>query len=870
MFKNGAKWLCADFHLHTKSDKEFVYNGDDNSFIQTYVDKLIKEEIQVACITNHNKFDKNQYKALSKKGRQNGILFYPGVELSVKEGSNGIHCLIIFDEKQWVKGDDNNSINDFLNEVFKGIKDRENSNVKCNTDLISTIDTLKSYKKDFFIVMAHVDDRSGFFYECDGGLIKALTQKEDFHKYILGFQKSRKRDNLSNYINNWGGKEIALLEGSDCKSIDEIGKNKVFIKLGDSSFYTLQYALQDYKNRISSKKPKNTHGYIHSVQYIGGKLDGTKINFSKNLNTLIGIRGSGKSSILETVRYGLSLFPDVDAKYKNSLVENVLGSGGKIIVEAYDKNGIKYQIEKILNEETSVLDEDERMLNISINSIINNPLYFGQKDLSFAQSGYEFTLLEKLIGDKLGSELDDVTKYNNELKNKIRELVEVQSEVLSSEDLKKKNNDLKHRMKIYKEKGVDKKLEKQTAYQKDQIKLEQFITKIKEVFKLLDDSINEIEIKDLEIGTYESEFNSALFIDVEKELNTVKKLIEQIQQKNIEISKTASNLEKLNDNFKKELNFLKDEFAEIKREIQDSTLNPDSYLEQTSEIEKNEQRIKDLETKEKKISDIEIAIKTASSKRNDSLKIIFDKYQSYIEKINVSQDELKLSIKFKGDRNSFKKSMIENFRGTGLSETKISKIEKNFIDYVSILLDFFLNDGIKLRKLMTGNEYEKLSTKLLENYEKYIDIESSNLVQIKYHDKPLEQHSIGQRASALILFILTQQDNELIIIDQPEDDLDNQVIYKEVIRTIKDKKQNVQFIFATHNANIPVLGDAEIVLSTKYDDEKIYVDNGNIDNPSTQKNIVDIMEGGHEAFEKRKIIYDIWDNKISSNTNRLY
>jgi len=127
MFKNGAKWLCADFHLHTKSDKEFVYNGDDNSFIQTYVDKLIKEEIQVACITNHNKFDKNQYKALSKKGRQNGILFYPGVELSVKEGSNGIHCLIIFDEKQWVKGDDNNSINDFLNEVFKGIKDREKS-----------------------------------------------------------------------------------------------------------------------------------------------------------------------------------------------------------------------------------------------------------------------------------------------------------------------------------------------------------------------------------------------------------------------------------------------------------------------------------------------------------------------------------------------------------------------------------------------------------------------------------------------------------------------------------------------------------------------------------------------------------------------
>ena len=122
----------------------------------------------------------------------------------------------------------------------------------------------------------------------------------------------------------------------------------------------------------------------------------------------------------------------------------------------------------------------------------------------------------------------------------------------------------------------------------------------------------------------------------------------------------------------------------------------------------------------------------------------------------------------------------------------------------------------------------------------------------------LRQHSIGQKASALILFILTQSDNDIILIDQPEDDLDNKIIYDELISTIIEKKQGVQFIFATHNANIPVLGDAERVLVVEYQDTKIDVNQGNIDSDETHQQIVDIMEGGKEAFDKRQLIYTSW------------
>jgi hypothetical protein len=106
--------------------------------------------------------------------------------------------------------------------------------------------------------------------------------------------------------------------------------------------------------------------------------------------------------------------------------------------------------------------------------------------------------------------------------------------------------------------------------------------------------------------------------------------------------------------------------------------------------------------------------------------------------------------------------------------------------------------------------------------------------------------------------VLGQQENDVIIIDQPEDDLDNQTIYEDVIKLIRALKPTVQLIFATHNPNIPVLGDAEQIHACAFAGDAVTVQCGGLDDPAQQKRIVDIMEGGKEAFEKRKAIYKIW------------
>ncbi|MFH1527942.1 MAG: TrlF family ATPase, partial [Bacteroidota bacterium] len=101
IFENGATWVRADFHLHTKADNTFPYNEDPNSYVTKYIEKLKSEEIRIAVITNHSKFDLAEFKELRKNAEREEIYMLPGVEFSVKDGAKGLHILIVFND-EWI------------------------------------------------------------------------------------------------------------------------------------------------------------------------------------------------------------------------------------------------------------------------------------------------------------------------------------------------------------------------------------------------------------------------------------------------------------------------------------------------------------------------------------------------------------------------------------------------------------------------------------------------------------------------------------------------------------------------------------------------------------------------------------------------
>ncbi|PDP76291.1 AAA family ATPase, partial [Porphyromonas gingivalis] len=175
-------------------------------------------------------------------------------------------------------------------------------------------------------------------------------------------------------------------------------------------------------------------------------------------------------------------------------------------------------------------------------------------------------------------------------------------------------------------------------------------------------------------------------------------------------------------------------------------------------------------------------------------------------------------------------------------------------------IDIWKNNFQQLAEILNENQLVDFKKRFYSNIFDLLTFKVPNRLTIKFEGKPLKDHSLGQRASALILFLLTQKENDILIIDQPEDDLDNQTIYQDVIHEIKKLKGEMQFIFATHNANIPVLGDSENLVACEYIDSKeIKLEKGSIDRQPIQEKIINIMEGGKDAFNIRRNIYKIWE-----------
>ncbi|MCI5221143.1 MAG: hypothetical protein D3924_00315 [Candidatus Electrothrix sp. AR4] len=133
-----------------------------------------------------------------------------------------------------------------------------------------------------------------------------------------------------------------------------------------------------------------------------------------------------------------------------------------------------------------------------------------------------------------------------------------------------------------------------------------------------------------------------------------------------------------------------------------------------------------------------------------------------------------------------------------------------------------------------------------------------DLLRVKYSKDPssgefdqLEKGSAGQKAAAILAFLLSHG-NDPLIMDQPEDDLDNALIYDLIVTQIHKNKDHRQLIIITHNPNIVVNGDAELVHLLKYKNGQIQLaQQGGLEEADIREAVCTIMEGGRDAFEKR-------------------
>lgn len=874
-FDQGAQWIRADFHMHTRADREFKYTGDDSYYYSNYVDALEQAGIRLGIITNHNKFDFNEFKALRKTAQKKGISLLPGVELSVNDGANGIHTLVVFSDDWLADGHDH--INPFLGVAFEGKipAQYEQENGRSSLSLLETLKKLESYHRDFFLVFAHVEAPSGLWAELDGGRLSELGQNELFRRRTLGFQKVRTynklqekgkpcRAKVQQHLGDWYPAE---LEGCDAKCIEDIGQGKVcYLKLGELSFEAVKFALSSPDARVAFEPPKHQASFIRSIHFDGGILEGKTLHFSSELNTLIGIRGSGKSSILEAIRYVLDISRGEkaqDTKYKDELIRHTLGSGGKVTLTACDVYGQEFTISRIFRELPNVYLDGKLQPGVSIReTVLRRPIYFGQKDLSSTGEGFETDLVEKLVGEKLRAQRDEIEAQRQHVRDAAKRWLKLSDTVELKRDYEAQLEDAKFRLKKFEEYGVADKLQKRLGFQQDASALARMKERADSFVIALGQLVAEHEDELRNATSHVSKQNPEFFAAYYTEFSNLVAKIEQLKTIEQDARAITVRLNAKQGEFEGARTNLQEEFAQVERqlaqELKQSGMNviqPDDFLTQQQRKTKAEQMLDALAKQESQQSSIRDSLFTEIDKLNELWLREFNTIKAELDRVNSGHTALQIDADFKGDKEAAIGFMQQLFKGSNIRETTLRAVMEDYTDFGGLLR------ALPQAMAKAGSTPEVFEKTFMQNLSELVTWQVPNRFVIRYRGKELKHHSLGQRASALLLYVLSQRQNDVIIIDQPEDDLDNQTIYDDVIKLLREMKPHAQFIFATHNANFPVLGDAEQVHSCEYQDEKVTVQSGSIDARPVQDAIINIMEGGQEAFSRRKEVYNLWKSQ---------
>ena len=271
-------------------------------------------------------------------------------------------------------------------------------------------------------------------------------------------------------------------------------------------------------------------------------------------------------------------------------------------------------------------------------------------------------------------------------------------------------------MSIYQEKGVAEKLKKQSGYTTDKAKLDSVKSRMDSTLQTMRTAYEKNSSLSGLLQGYDSECNKDLFIETQILLDFVDEQLKNIKSSIDAIENKKENLGDIILRLDKRIAGLADEFAEIKREIKDDTLDVDGFVKLTEELEKVKEKLSRLNEEALSKRKIEEEFTKAERQLNDVLLERFNAYKAETERINQAQNELKIEISFKGDKEGFKAQLKTDFRGSGISDSKYQIMSEEFADYVALIEDWVLFDGKKLRGIISQSEYVKLVSRLQEQY----------------------------------------------------------------------------------------------------------------------------------------------------------
>jgi len=914
MVQVGARWWKLDFHTHTPASMDYGRHEPHLRNTVTpreWLSSFVEKGIECVAVTDHNTaswVDRLQAEAAVMRNEGKIIHVFPGVEITA---NGNIHILAIFDPSK--------SSEIVMAAVgtakFRG--EYGNSDAVAGESAENIVDEIT--KLGGIAIPAHIDMKAGMCQIQSSHTIKQICHKSSAVEVI--FPEGGRGPEHDECLRRYKVLELGLAEviGSDAHRPDEVGRAYTWVKMSSPTIDGVRLALVDgassikRSNMVTGNPNAVSSNVIHSISIDKAKYCGRgkplEIVFNPWLNSIIGGRGSGKSSILEFIRLALGRDKDLlDIPGRNEVKETFTrfaqksadrDADGVLLDETciscvIQKEGAYYLLKWVSNVPNVAIfkwdgqewkaEHGDARSRFPVKIFSQKQIY----DIARNPSALIRIIDETDVVDLFGWKMAWTEKENKFLSLCGQRRV-LQGQMANKNVLEGQLSDVIQKIDVIESSGHAQVL----SDFNDAMKKHTAIVDFKESYSNLGEKLSE------QMRTADQlKFNSTVFaatneIDVEvlQRVGAMNQAYLEIKsQINALIAGLNSSLDEFSQwqatsAFGKQQDSSFSQYASLVATLtQNGVDNPDQYqqlVETKSGIEKKLAEIEDFESQERQTTiDINLIYadlielrKSLTNRRRDFVRQHLSNNPSIslsIEPLcNIDDMEESFRAVIGRPDGAFASDILDREKQIGflyslwaalIAEHKKNPavphdLTQNFTcvhDFKSQLFKYATGqiNGVPIGKRFT----DFMSQLQPQNFDRLNLWFPDDRLVVKFNDgkrlKDISQGSAGQKAATVLSFLLSYG-NEPLILDQPEDDLDNGLISSLIVSKLQENKSRRQVIVVTHNPNIVVNGDSEFVVALQDKGSIEVAASGGLQEPDVRREVCEIMEGGKQALEQR-------------------
>ena len=873
---NGTRFYrCAlqvnPFAYLARHNRQTTFQSEEE-YNAAIVDACLETGIEVIGVTDHYRVDES--KGLVKASRAAGLFAFSGFEAVTKDG---VHFLCLFDP------DRDDMLERFIGEC--GVHDTTKASPTGTLDSTELLAQAKEWGS--ICVAAHVAADGGLLRKLNGQPRANAWKSPDLLACALAGPISDAPDNIRPILENKDvehkrPRPVAVINASDVNDPEDLERDgaSCFIKMSSVSVEALRQAFLDPESRIrlNCDPQAEPHAEFLAVTWEGGFLDDTAVHFNGNLNVLVGGRGTGKSTMIESMRHALGLEPigEEARKAHEGVIRYVLRSGTKIslLVRSHKPSLRCYTIERSIPNPPIVKDEAGEVLTLSPRDVMPDVEVFGQHEISeLTKSREKLTLLLERFIDRDATVSGQKPTLRLELERSRSRIVDVRREMKALDERLAALPGLEETQKRFQEAGLEERLKEKSLLIREERVFANAGERLDPVRALQSELLGMLPLDAVFVSpkALEGLPNARILAEIDGiagRLSTKLKAIADDLAK--ALAEADSAVAGTKARWEEKRKTVEETYEKLLRELQKSNVDGAEFIRLRKQIEELRPLKEKKESLNRDLASHEAHRRKLLSEWEDTKASEYREFQSAAKKVSRKlRDRVRVEVTMAGNREPLEQLLREVGGNLSAALERLRSLAQISLPDLAQCCREGKEALMKNYSLPAGSA-ERLSRADLDLFMRIEELDLPATTKIELNtaadDEPptwqtLEALSTGQKATAVLLLLLLESEAPLVV-DQPEDDLDNRFITEGVVPIMRQEKRRRQFVFSTHNANIPVLGDAELILGLAASGEggegqaRIATGHmGSIDSRPVRELVEEILEGGKEAFEMRRSKY---------------